>query len=298
MKPSLEERHSSHEPAKASETNRGKRLNLGCGADAHPAFVNVDAVSAPGVVVHDLRRGIPFPDQTFDLVYHARMVSRFRPAEAALLMQECHRVLKPGGVLRAVTEDLEQMCRIYLEKLEAACDGDALAAEDYEWMILEIYDQATRETPGGGMAEYLSRIPLPNEKFIFSRTGTYGRYMVSKFQDRARASAEPSGTSPRRPLSRLRGAVRRLVLEALIGPNGLQALELGRFKLAPGQVTYRMYDRYSLGRLFATAGLTDIAVKTPGESGYAAWAEMNLDIAPDGSMAKPSALIMEGRRAS
>ena len=35
-------------------------LNLGCGGDSHPAFVNVDLVAGPGIIGHDLRQGFPF----------------------------------------------------------------------------------------------------------------------------------------------------------------------------------------------------------------------------------------------
>ncbi len=98
-------------------------LNLGCGAEVHPAFVNVDLIEAPGVVKHDLRQGIPYDDKTYDLVYHSTMLSHLRPADALTLTRDCYRVLKPGGILRIVTEDLEQMCRLYLQKLDAAFAG-------------------------------------------------------------------------------------------------------------------------------------------------------------------------------
>src|SRR4029453_2670584 len=75
-------------------------LNLGCGAEIHPAFVNVDLIDAPGVVKHDLRQGIPYDDKTYDLVYHSTMLSHLRPADAHALTRECYRVLKPGGILR------------------------------------------------------------------------------------------------------------------------------------------------------------------------------------------------------
>jgi hypothetical protein len=248
------------------------------------------------VIGHDLRRGIPFPDRTFDLVYQSRMLGHFRPAEALHLMRECHRVLKPGGVLRVVAEDLEQMCRLYLQKLEAACAGDPLAKEDYEWMVIEIYDQATRESPGGRMAEYLSRDPLPNEAFIYSRTGEFGRGMVTRLQARARKSPARSRPDLRTLLSTLRATVRKLILTAVLGESGMRALEVGRFRLTPGQATYRFYDRYSLGQLFLGAGLSGVSIRTAAESAYRSWHEINLDLTADGHVAKPGTLIMEGIR--
>jgi hypothetical protein len=273
-------------------------LNLGCGADSHPAYVNIDLVAAPGVIAHDLRQGIPFSDDTYDLVYHSTMLSHLRPTDALSFMRECRRVLKPGGVLRVVTEDLEQMCRVYLQKLEAACSGDRQSAKDYEWMLLELYDQATREYPGGGMVHYLRQDPLPNEAFVYLRVGEQGRRIVSGVRSRSRTNHGSSRATKRQLLASLRGRARKFILTALLGPGGLKALEVGKFRLSSGQVSYCMYDRYSLEQLFLSAGFSHVSLKTAEESVYAFWDAVNLDISPQGQAARPHALIMEGIRAS
>ena len=180
------ERVDSARSAVSAVTNGKALLNLGCGTDYHSAFVNIDLVAAPGVISHDLKHGIPFPDASYDLVYHSTVLSHLRPLDALGLMRECCRVLRPGGVLRVVTEDLEQMCRVYLQKLEAACNGDSASAKDYEWMCLELYDQATRERSGGGMVDYLRQDPLPNEGFVRSRVGEQGRRMLAAVRARAK----------------------------------------------------------------------------------------------------------------
>ena len=99
-------------------------------------------------------------------------------------------------------------------------------------------------------------------------------------------------------LSGLRAKFRKLLLTALLGPGGLQAWELGRFRLTSGQVSYRMYDRYSLEQLFLNAGLSSVSVKTATESAFPFWATVNLDVSPQGQAARPHALIMEGTRAA
>jgi SAM-dependent methyltransferase len=277
----------------------GTLLNLGCGSDSHPAFVNVDLIPGPGVIGHDLRRGIPFPDATYDLVYQSTMLSHLRPADALSLTRECCRVLKPGGVLRIVTEDLEQMCRIYLEKLEAAWNGDRQSSHDYDWMLLELYDQASREFPGGRIAAYLRQNPLPNEEFVYARIGSPGRNMVTSQRAMLHARSAPVPL-PRRALStlprRLLGRARRLIVDTLLGPGAMDAFDVGRFRLTSGQVSYRMYDRYSLRELFRTAGFSEITLQDHRRSRYAAWSSVNLDMTPSGDVARPHTLVMEGIR--
>jgi predicted SAM-dependent methyltransferase len=269
-------------------------LNLGCGRDYRPEFVNVDMVGGPGIISHDLRLGIPFPDATFDLVYHSTMLSHLRPVEAINVMRECCRALKPGGVLRVVTEDLEQMCRTYLQKLEAAAAGDDEQAREYEWMILELYDQATREQSGGGMAQYMSQDARASEAFLLSRVGEQGKSMMAAARTR-RNQPKPAATL-RSYVSGLKTRARKAFYTGLLGPIGVQALELGQFRLSSGQVSYRMYDRFSLKQLFLSAGLSSVALTNAGESRYPGWARVNLDLAPDGHPARPHALIMEGIR--
>jgi hypothetical protein len=183
--------------------------------------------------------------------------------------------------------------------LEKACHGDRQSAADYEWMILELYDQATREFSGGELGRYLRRRPVPNEEFIYSRIGELrGKRMLSGAQSQSPTAQRVSRSTGRDLLGSLRARVRRLILTPLIGSSGLQALEVGGFRLSSGQVTYRMYDRFSLEQLFLNAGLSNVSVKTPTASAYALWKNVNLDVSPQGEPARPHVLIMEGMRPS
>src|SRR5450631_925025 len=107
-----------------------RRLNLGCGHRFHPDWVNLDIVPQhPDVRKCDLSEGIPFPDQSFDVVYHSSMLEHFRREDARRLIEECRRVLKPGGIIRIATPGLERICELYLEVLRAlpaaGAKGDA-----------------------------------------------------------------------------------------------------------------------------------------------------------------------------
>ena len=76
----------------------GIRLNLGCGRDIRPGWVNVDSVPLPGVDVatdfdHDPR--LPFADGTVGYSEGAHVIEHL--ADPLPFMAELWRVTRPGG---------------------------------------------------------------------------------------------------------------------------------------------------------------------------------------------------------
>jgi hypothetical protein len=122
--------------------------------------------------------------------------------------------------------------------------------------------------------------------------------MVAAMRSRGHTHGSSGPKSARNPLARWRATAREFLLGIALGNSGLQALELGRFWLTSGQVSYRMYDRHSLEQLFLNAGFSAVFVRTPKESGYGSWQGSNLDVDSPGQPARPHTLIMEGIRSS
>src|SRR5262245_1221859 len=90
-------------------------LNIGCGARFHPAWINLDlAPQHPSILQHDVTLPLPFPAEGFDAVYHAHVLEHLPRERARFCLSECARVLRPGGILRVVVPDLEQIARLYL----------------------------------------------------------------------------------------------------------------------------------------------------------------------------------------
>jgi len=50
----------------------------------------------------------PFEDASFDLVYSEHMFEHILPMDGAAFLREAYRILRPGGVLRVTTPDLEK----------------------------------------------------------------------------------------------------------------------------------------------------------------------------------------------
>lgn len=90
------------------------------------------------VLVHDLRRGIPFPDHSVDAVYHSHFLEHIDREAAPALFREIHRVLKPGGIHRVVVPDLASVARAYLDDFDA-CVGGQADPEEHETWVAELY---------------------------------------------------------------------------------------------------------------------------------------------------------------
>lgn len=274
-------------------------LNLGCGARfcADANWTNVDFNSNDRrVIAHDLRQGLPFADGAFGGVYHSHVLEHFTLAGGRRFIGECWRVLEPGGVLRVAVPDGAQICRLYLEalaKLEAGADE---WQGRYDWLLLELYDQAVRVAPGGEMANYLRRPDLPDKDFIIARIGNVGREIIESAAETASAPEPPRPPFWRRWAGRLKRAPERMrerLKVALLSERERQALALGMFRLS-GEAHQWMYDDYSLRRLLESAGFSEARRQSATESRIGNWAGYHLDVGLDGAEHAPSSLYMEG----
>lgn len=89
-------------------------LNIGCGSNLIPNFLNVDFYgwrSSKGVFEHDLRENLPFSSNRFEGIVTEHTIEHLYPNGTIKLLSESFRVLKPGGVLRIGVPDLDK----YLE---------------------------------------------------------------------------------------------------------------------------------------------------------------------------------------
>jgi SAM-dependent methyltransferase len=76
-----------------------KVLHIGCGMHKMPGAIGLDISALPGVdVVVDLNHEkIPFPDNTFEMVYAHHVLEHITHLADALA--EVHRVCKPGAII-------------------------------------------------------------------------------------------------------------------------------------------------------------------------------------------------------
>lgn len=276
----------------------GLLVNVGCGSVFHPAWVNIDVNPIdPSVRRWDVRRGLPFRDGEADACYTSHVLEHLTSAAAGQLVAECHRVLRPGGIIRLVVPDLEAIARHYLQLLERVDSGESGAEADYEWIMLELYDQTVRSSSGGEMIRYLSRPDIPNRSFVESRIGKEGQ---AGGQHLNMTDSQPFRNKMQSLGARRVGdKLGQLLVEAvagLVGGTDLRnAIKEGMFRNS-GEVHKWMYDRYSLKRLLQHSKYVDVRVCTAAESRIASFNTYQLD-AVDGAARKPDSLFMEAAKA-
>ena len=276
-----------------------KLVNLGCGSRYHSAWTNVNFTSTGDTVIScDLTKGIPFSDGECDVVYHSHLLEHFTQEEALFFLHECNRVLTDQGILRIAVPDLEQIACGYIHELEQALIGSQEASDNYDWLLLELFDQLNRNQSGGDMAAYLLQENIPNEKFILARWGEEARQIIElgRSQRGEMLSSVPWYKKTFRLADKFfrssNNYYREILLRAILGSKDYQNLRVGRFRQS-GEIHQWMYDRYSLDRLLKECGFAQVTQRNARDSYIPNWPTFNLDTASDGTVYKPDSLYME-----
>ena len=245
---------------------------------------------------HDVREPLPFADQTFDAAYALHIVEHLTPAEAASLVTELYRVLKPGGIVRISTPDLEDICRSYLRQLdECRTSRSDLNMVRYRWAVLEVLDQLVRERSGGLMAETCAVGDFDPE---FART-RYGD-VFDEF-----SSSERAQTSKDRSLFERLAALTSSSLIASIRWRIAAAADpryrswLKTFPNEPrntGELNKWMYDELSLEALLEAGGFRESRRQDHRSSMIPGWGRYALDQSTRGTHAIEPSLYFEAKK--
>ena len=134
-----------HERAKVDaylNTAAEPKLQLGCGGNVLPGWLNSDFYPDNPAVVHlDLTGPFPLPDATFDLVFSEHVIEHLPLAGGLNMLRESFRILKPGGRIRISTPPLATLLAIYT-------DPDAPDHRRYlDWHVQTWLDVSEVQTP-------------------------------------------------------------------------------------------------------------------------------------------------------
>ncbi len=170
-------------------------LNLGCGGKSSPdpAVINIDwsvalrlrrsffgsgiaplflsgerlrefASLGENILVHDLSKGIPFPDGSVDAVYHCHLLEHLDREHVAPFMADVRRVLKAGGVHRIVVPDFHALVMQYVEHC-SLCLVDTSLCATHDQYIGRIIEQCVRKESYGTSRQKPLRRWLENKIF-------------------------------------------------------------------------------------------------------------------------------------
>ncbi len=92
------------------------KLHIGCQSHPMEEWLNVDLVPKLGGIVYmDATNEFPFKDAVFEYVFTEHMIEHIPLDKGQFMLKECYRVLKPGGILRVVTPNLDSLLNYYLQ---------------------------------------------------------------------------------------------------------------------------------------------------------------------------------------
>ncbi|MDY9922730.1 class I SAM-dependent methyltransferase [Methanobacterium sp.] len=88
------------------------KLNIGCGNAKLLGWVNIDIEPGADLVI-DVTKGLPFDDNTVELIYNEHFIEHLDYEEGHEILREFYRVLKKDGILRIATPDLDYILEKY-----------------------------------------------------------------------------------------------------------------------------------------------------------------------------------------
>ena len=260
-------------------------------------FVAIPQPPLKNIYYVDLsKRALDFSNNTFDAVNAYHVLEHLMPHEGQKFMAEIFRVLKPNGVFRVSTPDLQSNCREYLHQLGIASENPTLQnIQRYQWSVMSIFEQMVREKSGGMMLDFL-RDGNYDREYLDRTFGDCFRPLIEIAQQTELAQDTPINLDRktfRSGLTRLMPRAVYLSLQRLYReykPLGHRhpsvSKERDRWK----------YDIVSLTLLMRNAGFVQIKQQDYKNSDIPEWNRYNLDCSNVADRAIDPSVYVEGRK--
>ena len=197
--------------------------------------------------------------------------------------------------------DLESIAKEYLNNLRKATNDEPGAEYDYNWILLEMYDQTVRNSSGGEMAKYLFQKEIPNKEYVFNRIGEEGKKIHYEYLNSVGMGSNLLEESDKESFIAIFNRVNRKIKSTLIHlllskeydyfKQSSEALKIGQFRMS-GEVHQHMYDRYSLKKMLTDNGFKNPKIISAFESNIKNWDKYHLD-SVGGRIRKPDSLFVE-----
>ncbi len=241
-------------------------------------FHNLPFPKHPDFTTLDVRKGLPYPDNTFDGIYAFHISEHLDWHENTAFNQELLRILKPGGICRLSTPDLLLKATDYKEKRQLyRNDPSTENRKQFHWATLVLIDQMIRLQGGGELLKALKEKDFVPEHIFQTHGDVFKSYLNENFPNRKKPLYEKNLTYY---LYRLWHKVLK---------------SFGRNKPAlfiENEVFY--FDKISYPRLMQESGFTEIEVPSFEESRIPNWLTYELDKSPFGNYPIEPSVYVEG----
>lgn len=173
------------------------KLHIGSGNVILEDWVNIDEHPYPDVIPMGLPNGlVSFGTDSIDCIYSSHFLEHLSyPDQATEFIQECYRILRPGGVIRTVVPNIESIIFAYVKddreffKLQADLHPD--------WCITPLNHLMYSVQQDGehkyGYDYYTLNVLLKNNGFRLIEKNDYNRSRITKLNVDYRRMTDNNG---------------------------------------------------------------------------------------------------------
>lgn len=268
-----------------------QQINLGCGpvyVDS-PEWLNLDfSPVSPAVKRANLLGRLPAGDGSLTGIYSSHFIEHVPKRLVPALLGECWRVLAPGGYIRLVLPDLENMVREYSQR-RAAGEHDKA-----DFVVVEMVDQCVRSESGGELGRLYRQ--LSNQASEKQEMIEYVRERVGETLQPASAVPTPSAGVKLRTLVALRSRIERLWIRLclLALPAAFRAQNVSQATV--GERHQWLWDFHQLRNELEGAGFIEVQRQTADRSTIPDFPLHVLDLNTEGQPRKGASLYVEARK--
>lgn len=232
-------------------------MNLGCG----PIFVessdwvNLDFYAPTQAVKQaNLLNKLPLKNDSSSVVYSSHFLEHIPREEVFNFLSECFRVLAPGGTIRLVLPDLQNIANEYISLRNSE------QHEKADFLVHELIDQSVRTTTGGRMGDLYNRLrngEVENSReisdFIYRRVG---ENIVQSGQ------VQQEFLSRKISLDKIRSRLRKYWINAVLTLLPSAFREQNISSAEPGERHLWLWDYYQLSVELSAVGFINVSRKT------------------------------------
>ncbi|MEE9372691.1 MAG: methyltransferase domain-containing protein [Saprospiraceae bacterium] len=223
----------------------------------------------------DIRKGIPYADNTFEHIVVTRVIEHLTLDENKIFLLELHRVLCPNGIIRFSTPDLTQKVQTYIDTYDQyKLDPTEANYNSYHWAVLDLNDQSSRNHSGGLMLP-TARSGMVSKSDMRASSGDVMDYIL--------AGKKPPVTKPHNSVMSVLYGIVRSIIYMIKGTHPHTTREANMW----------MYDQSILRDVLVEAGFGSVSTKDYHTSDIADYNRYAWDTSPHGDYDVEPSLYIE-----